>query len=52
MGCGPQETFRNCADVQISSGAVSFVPNAIDIPNTIYEPDVHAESGLKPVVVM
>ena len=32
MGCGDQETFRNCADVQINSVVGSFPPGALTIP--------------------
>jgi len=37
IGCGPQETFRNCADIQIFSNApTGWVPNAVDAPSAIY----------------
>ena len=29
MGCGAQEMFRNCADVQINSVVGSFPPSAL-----------------------
>jgi len=39
IGCGPQETFRNCADIQIFSNApTGFVPNGIDSPYVPYAP--------------
>ena len=51
MGCGDQENFRNCADVQIYSAAVGFPPNAIDIPSAIYLRDRTAPTGRKPLIV-
>jgi len=49
MGCGTQEWFRNCADVQINSVVGSFPPNAFPLAKrTIYSLD----SGVpEPVVV-
>jgi len=47
MGCGTQEWFRNCADVQIISVVGAFPPNAFPLAKrTIYS----AENG-EPVVV-
>lgn len=47
MGCGDQETFRNCADVSINSAVGSFPPGAIStVPSQLlYQAD------LKPLVV-
>ena len=50
VGCGVQETFRNCADVQIYSNAVGRPPTAIDNPNAIYLRDKAAPGGRKAVV--
>ena len=50
MGCGDQEQFRNCADIQIYSGAVGFPPNSIDIPSAIYIRDRNATSGRRPLI--
>jgi hypothetical protein len=35
MGCGPQETFRNCADITIYSSTGAFPPDADTSINTI-----------------
>lgn len=35
VGCGPQETFRACADIAIHQGHISQVPN--EIPTTTSE---------------
>ena len=50
VGCGVQEMFRNCADVQIYSNAVGRPPTTIDNPNAIYLRDKSAPGGRKPVV--
>ena len=35
MGCGEQETFRNCADVSINSVVGSYPPGAIAVPRRV-----------------
>ena len=52
VGCGPQETFRNCADVQIYSNAVGLPPTAINHPNTIYSIDETAPGDEKPTTTL
>lgn len=37
MGCGPQETFRNCADITIYSSTGAFPPDADTSINSIEE---------------
>lgn len=49
LGCGPQETFRNCADVRIVRSA-SFLP-VTDNPRAIMIRDSNAKSGQSPLVV-
>jgi len=50
MGCGTQEWFRNCADIQINSVVASFPPNAPLARRTIYS--FNQETGQRePVVV-
>jgi len=40
MGCGDQETFRNCADVQINSVVGSYPPGALALPRrVVYKAD-------------
>ena len=40
MGCGDQETFRNCADVQINSVVGSYPPGALAFPRrVVYKAD-------------
>ena len=40
MGCGDQETFRNCADVQINSVVGSYPPGALALPRrVVYQAD-------------
>jgi len=51
VGCGAQEHFRNCADVQIYSNAVGLPPTAIDNPNAIYYRDRSAPGGRRQLVV-
>lgn len=51
VGCGAQENFVNCADVQIYSNAVGLPPNAVDNPNAIYFRDSSAPGGRTPMVV-
>ena len=51
MGCGDQEMFRNCADVQIYSSVVGYPPNAIDIPSAIYLRDNTAPTGRRPLII-
>ena len=46
MGCGDQEMFRNCADVQINSVVGSYPPGALGL---VYSGA--AEAGLSPLVV-
>ena len=49
LGCGPQETFRNCADVRIVSSA-RFLP-ATDNPRAIMIRDATAKNGQRPLVI-
>jgi len=50
MGCGTQETFRNCADVQINSIIGAYPPNAFaPTRRTIYQRT--ADGGSEPLVV-
>jgi len=52
IGCGDQEMFRNCADVQINSIVGSFPPNALG--DTIFRRTLYTQSqngALKPLVV-
>jgi len=49
LGCGPQETFRNCADVRIVNSA-RFLP-ATDNPRAIMIRDATAKNGQRPLVV-
>ena len=35
VGCGPQENFVNCADVQIVSNAFGLPPNAVNSLNGV-----------------
>ena len=51
MGCGDQEMFRNCADVQIYSSTVGRPPSSIDIPSAIYLRDRSAPTGRRPLIV-
>ena len=66
MGCGPQETFRNCADVRIvrTSAQVyniytistQYLLNsaqlpATDNPRAILVRDSNSKTGLAPLVV-
>ena len=51
MGCGDQEMFRNCADIQIYSSVVGYPPNAIDIPSAIYLRDNTAPTGRRPLII-
>jgi hypothetical protein len=46
LGCGPQETFRNCADVRIV-GSRSLLPTQ-DNPRALFVTD---ERGIRPLVV-
>ncbi|TRY70276.1 hypothetical protein TCAL_11548 [Tigriopus californicus] len=50
IGCGAQENFVNCADIQIYSNAAGFPPNAIDNPSTIYFRDSTYPGGRRPFV--
>jgi len=54
IGCGDQETFRNCADIKIISN-VGRPPNVVlpkmPITNAVYFPDVTKNSGRSPFVV-
>ena len=50
VGCGDQEMFRNCADVQIYSNAVGLPPTAIVNPNAIYFRDKSAPGGRRAFV--
>lgn len=36
VGCGPQETFRNCADVQIFSNVPTGFLQRLELPSAIY----------------
>merc|ERR1711872_1101739 len=50
MGCGYQETFRNCADVQINSIIGAYPPNAFaPTRRTIYQRT--RDGGSEPLVV-
>ena len=49
LGCGPQETFRNCADVRIVSSPM-FLP-ATDNPRAIMIRDATAKGGQRALVV-
>eukprot|EP00092_Neocalanus_flemingeri_P037458 GFUD01040790.1.p1 GENE.GFUD01040790.1~~GFUD01040790.1.p1 ORF type:complete len:387 (-),score=70.30 GFUD01040790.1:134-1294(-) len=49
LGCGPQETFRNCADIRIVSSA-TFLP-ATDNPRAIMIRDINSKTGRTPLVV-
>jgi hypothetical protein len=51
VGCGDQETFRNCADIQIYSNAAGIPPNAVDFPNVIYFKDNSSPEGRRPLVI-
>ena len=51
VGCGDQEVFRNCADIQIYSSSVGLPPTAIDNPNAIYFRDKTAPGGRRALVV-
>jgi len=48
LGCGPQETFRNCADVRIVA-STRFLPKT-DNPRAIYIPDASGR-GRQPLVI-
>ena len=50
MGCGDQEQFRNCADIQIYSSTVGRPPSSIDIPSAIYVRDKTAPTGRRPLI--
>lgn len=49
LGCGPQETFRNCADIRIVSSA-ALLP-ATDNPRAIMIRDANSKSGQTPLIV-
>lgn len=49
LGCGPQETFRNCADVRIVRSAAYLPPT--DNPRAIMIRDLNSKTGQKPLVV-
>ena len=49
LGCGPQETFRNCADVRIVTSA-AYLP-ATDNPRAIMIRDATAKNGLRALVI-
>lgn len=53
VGCGDQETFRNCADVMIRTNTGGGFPPGADItkPNAIYFRDQSAPNGRRPLVV-
>jgi len=48
LGCGPQETFRNCADIKIVPTS-KFLPST-DNPRAIYIPDKSGR-GRRPLVI-
>ena len=51
VGCGPQEMFRNCADVQIYSQTVGIPPWAtVSYPNAIYFRDTSVPGGRRPYI--
>lgn len=49
LGCGPQETFRNCADIRIVRSAQYLPPT--DNPRAIMIRDINSKTGQKPLVV-
>jgi len=49
LGCGAQETFRNCADIRIVRS--KFQLPATDNPRAIMIRDASAKSGQRPLVV-
>ena len=52
MGCGDQEMFRNCADVQINSVVGSYPPGALGhAPPQGLVYTGSADNGLTPLVV-
>lgn len=51
MGCGDQEMFRNCADVQINSVVGSYPPGALGLAPGGLVYTGTAEAGLSPLVV-
>jgi len=53
MGCGSQEMFRNCADVQIFSVVGAFPPNALTspLPSSMMYVKTKDSGALEPLVV-
>ena len=49
LGCGPQETFRNCADIRIVRTSAELP--ATDNPRAIMRRDPSSKSGLSPLIV-
>ena len=49
LGCGPQETFRNCADIRIVRSS-ALLP-VTDNPRAIMIRDLNSKTGQKPLVV-
>jgi hypothetical protein len=49
LGCGPQETFRNCADVRVVTSP-HYLP-ATDNPRAIMIRDASAKNGQRPLVI-
>ena len=49
LGCGPQETFRNCADIRIVRSSAQLP--ATDNPRAIMRYDPTSKSGRSPLVV-
>ncbi len=45
MGCGPQEIFRNCADVQITTNTVGFPPLPVQRGSTALSSEEQYEEG-------
>lgn len=51
VGCGPQETFRNCADIRIVSKASQLPAEGMDNPRALYVNDPSSKSGRRQLVV-
>ena len=49
LGCGPQETFRNCADVRIVRTAAELP--VTDNPRAIMIRDETSKTGVSPLIV-
>lgn len=51
LGCGPQETFRNCADIRIVSTPSQLPAEGMDNPRALYVNDPSSKSGRRQLVV-